>query len=119
MDSVANYVDTITRHWPLVAIVVCSLVVTYLLFIGIRAIVNRRYLLQRDTVWLEITPPASIAKTPEATEQLFSVIHGARAARQLKDRFYNRSPVMSFEIVSTRKDGILWVNAPLGFLLKL
>lgn len=109
MDSVANYVDTITRHWPLIAIVVCSLVITYLLLLVIRAIVNRRYLLQRDTVWLEITPPASITKTPEATEQLFSVIHGARAARQLKDRFYNRSPVMSFEIVSTRKDGIRYL----------
>lgn len=60
-------------------------------------------------VWLEITPPASIAKTPEATEQLFSVIHGARAARQLKEKLYNRAPVMSFEIVSTRKDGIRYL----------
>ena len=109
MDSVANYVDTITRHWPLITIVICSLVAMYLLFVLARAIINRRYLRQRDMVWLEITPPASIAKTPEATEQLFSVIHGARAARQLKERLYDRSPVMSFEIVSTRKDGIRYL----------
>lgn len=60
-------------------------------------------------VWLEITPPARIAKTPEATEQLFSVLHGNRAARVLKDRVLDRSPVMSFEIVATRKDGIRYL----------
>lgn len=60
-------------------------------------------------VWLEITPPASIAKTPEATEQLFSVLHGTRAARHLKERLLNRSPVMSFEIASTRKDGVRYL----------
>jgi hypothetical protein len=109
MDSIANYVDTITRHWPVITIVVCTLVAVYCLFVIVRAITNRRYLLRRDMVWLEITPPASIAKTPEATEQLFSVIHGARAARQLKERLYDRSPVMSFEIVSTRKDGIRYL----------
>jgi len=57
-------------------------------------------------VWIEITPPSSIAKTPEATEQLFSVIHGSLAARHIKERIMRRAPAMSFEIVSTRKDGI-------------
>lgn len=90
-------------------ITLCSLGTTYLAFVVIRAVINRQYLLQRDTVWLEITPPVSIAKTPEATEQLFSVLHGARAARSLKEKLYNRSPVMSFEIVSTRKDGIRYL----------
>lgn len=60
-------------------------------------------------VWLEITPPSSVEKTPEATEQLFSVIHGTRAARHLKDKALNRAPVMSFEIVSTRKEGIRYL----------
>ena len=60
-------------------------------------------------VWLEITPPSNIAKTPQATEQLFSVLHGARAARHLKEMLYNRSPVMSFEIASTRNDGIRYL----------
>lgn len=60
-------------------------------------------------VWIEITPPSSVAKTPEATEQLFSVIHGTRAARHLFERLLRRAPVMSFEIVSTRKDGIRYL----------
>ena len=78
-------------------------------FLVVRTLINRRFLLHRDMIWLEITPPASIAKTPEATEQLFSVIHSARAARPFKDRLIGRSPVMSFEIVSTRKDGIRYL----------
>lgn len=104
-----KYLDTFYSHWQLVLIVVTVVVITWLVFLVVRTIINRRYLLSRDMVWLEITPPANIAKTPEATEQLFSVIHGARAARQLKDKFYSRSPVMSFEIVSTRKDGIRYL----------
>tara|TARA_Y100001949_G_scaffold168683_1_gene167721 strand:- start:9079 stop:11547 length:2469 start_codon:yes stop_codon:yes gene_type:complete len=59
--------------------------------------------------WLEITPPSTIAKTPEATEQLFSVIHGTRAARPFKDKLLGRSPTFSLEIVSTRKEGIRYL----------
>lgn len=108
MDTKA-YLESIVEHWQPIAIVLATIVATYFIAIFILTLFNRRHLLHRDTVWLEITPPANIAKTPEATEQLFSVIHGARAARQLKDRLYNRSPVMSFEIVSTRKDGIRYL----------
>ncbi|MCA9328183.1 type IV secretion system DNA-binding domain-containing protein [Candidatus Saccharibacteria bacterium] len=70
---------------------------------------NRRHLKRRNTVWLEVTPPANIAKTPEATEQLFSVIHGMYATRPIKERLLRRSPVMSFEITSTKKDGIRYI----------
>ena len=73
------------------------------------ALINRRYLKNRDMIWLEVTPPATITKTPEATEQLFSVIHGMYSARILKDRLLKRSPVMSFEITSTKKDGIRYL----------
>ena len=57
-------------------------------------------------VWLELTPPASISKTPESTTQLFSVVHGFRTARTLKERLLRRTPALSFEIVSTKKQGI-------------
>lgn len=104
-----NYLNPITRRWQIAVIVVVALIVLYWALILLRTISNRRYLACRDMVWLEITPPARIAKTPEATEQLFSVLHGARAARPLKERLYNRSPVMSFEIVSTRREGIRYL----------
>lgn len=72
-------------------------------------IFNRRHLKSREMTWLEITPPSSIAKTPESTEQLFSVIHGAYSVRHIKDKILSRSPVMSFEIISTKKDGIRYL----------
>lgn len=74
-----------------------------------RIFINRRYLKSREMVWLEITPPSNIAKTPEATEQLFSVVHGTRAARTMREKILDRAPVMSFEIVSTRKEGIRYL----------
>lgn len=109
MDTQPNYVDAAIRYWPTALVIIASVIDVVVIFLVVRAVINRRFLLHRDMVWLEITPPAGIAKTPEATEQLFSVVHGARAARPFKDRLIGRSPVMSFEIVSTRKDGIRYL----------
>ncbi|HSX28490.1 MAG TPA: type IV secretion system DNA-binding domain-containing protein [Candidatus Saccharimonadales bacterium] len=104
-----NYLDTVIEHWHLIASVVVAVAVVYWALLVTRALINRRHLLRRQMVWLEITPPVNIAKTPEATEQLFSVIHGTRTARRLKDRLLGRSSVVSFEIVSTRKEGIRYL----------
>lgn len=109
MDAYTDYVSAAIRYWPVVAIIAASVVCVVIVLMIIRTIINRRFLKRRDMVWLEITPPSSIAKTPEATEQLFSVLHGSRAARTVKERMISRSPVMSFEIVSTRKDGIRYL----------
>ncbi|NCU38788.1 hypothetical protein EOL96_07105 [Candidatus Saccharibacteria bacterium] len=105
MDPTA-YLDYIVANWQLILIVAATGALAVVVIVLIRALLWRSYLLKRETVWLEITPPASIAKTPEATEQLFSVIHGTRAARRLSDKLLGRSPVSSFEIVSSRRDGI-------------
>ncbi len=105
MDPSA-YLEFIVTNWKLILALLGIFTGVVILFLIIRAIMWRHYLLRRDMVWLEITPPSTITKTPEATEQLFSVIHGTRASRSLKDRLLARSPVMSFEIVSTKSDGI-------------
>ncbi|QCT40931.1 hypothetical protein FBF24_03475 [Candidatus Saccharibacteria bacterium oral taxon 488] len=82
---------------------------TVILWLAIRFVLNRRYLRTREMVWLEITPPTTVSKTPEATEQLFSVIHGYRAARSLKERLLGRAPVTGFEIMSTKKSGVRYL----------
>jgi hypothetical protein len=106
LEHVINFFETYAVALLLLAIILAFIVglvaVTLLVF-------NRRWLIRRKIEWLEITPPASVSKTPEATEQLFSVIHGQHAARPLKDRLLRRVPVMSFEITSTRKDGIRYL----------
>jgi hypothetical protein len=70
---------------------------------------NRRHIKKRQMTWLEVTPPSLLTRTPESTEQLFSVIHGMYSNRQLQDKILSRSPVMSFEIVSTKKEGIRYL----------
>jgi len=100
------YLATVARYALTVAALVASLVLLYCLFRLITLLVNRLYLHSRTMVWLELTPPASIAKTPESTTQLFSVIHGFRTARTLKERLLRRTPAISLEIVSTKQEGI-------------
>jgi hypothetical protein len=108
MESTA-YLATIARYCLIVIAIFLAVFLLYWLVILVRAVINRRYLKQRTMVWLELTPPASIEKTPESTMQLFSVIHGLRAARPLKERLLDRTPVLDFEIVSTKRDGIRYL----------
>ena len=70
----------------------------------------RRYRLKRrDTAWLEVTPPSSVQTTPDAIEGLYSVIHGLINTRRLHDRLLRHSPVFSFEIRSTKPNGIRYL----------
>jgi hypothetical protein len=108
MESPA-YLTTIARYCLIVAIAVFVILALYWLVALAKLLINRRYLKYRVTVWLELTPPASIEKTPESTMQLFSVVHGLRAARPLKERLLDRTPVLDFEIVSTKRDGIRYL----------
>ncbi len=109
MESTADYLATALRLGSIVLGIIVLAISTAILWLTIRFVLNRRYLRTREMVWLEITPPATVAKTPEATEQLFSVIHGHRAARSLKEKLLGRSPVMSFEITSTKKHGVRYL----------
>lgn len=109
MESAADYFATALRLGSIVLCIIAFTISVVILWLAVRFVLNRRYLRTRDMVWLEITPPATVAKTPEATEQLFSVIHGHRAARSLKEKLLDRSPVMSFEITSTKKHGVRYL----------
>ncbi len=109
MDAQANYADATIRYWPVVLAIIVTVIGLVIFAVLLRTVLNRRFLKRREMVWLEITPPANIAKTPEATEQLFSVIHGTRVARSFGEKIIGRAPVFSFEIVSTRKEGIRYL----------
>lgn len=108
MGSPAN-LSTLMQYGGYLAIVLLVIAGTYLLFFCIRLFLNRRYLKRRTVLWLELTPPAQLAKTPESTVQLFSVIHGLRSARTLKDKLLGRLPTLSLEIVSTKRDGVRYL----------
>ena len=49
-------------------------------------------------IYLELIPPSYEHKTPQATQQLFSVLHG-----------FGEQTVLSVDVVSTRADGIRYI----------
>ena len=99
----------IVIYWFDITVLILCVILLVLLMTFVTRLFNRQYLKHREMVWLELTPPASITRTPEATQQLFSVIHGMYAARRLKDSILGRAPVFSFEISSTKQDGIRYL----------
>lgn len=101
-----TYLATVAYYAIQVALLLAVIALAYCLVRLITMTINRLYLHRRTMVWLELTPPASISKTPESTTQLFSVIHGFRSARTLKEKLLRRTPALSFEIVSTKQEGI-------------
>lgn len=80
----------------------------FIVIVGFRLFQWRR-VLRRKSVFLELTPPAHIARAPQATQELFTVIHGFRASRTLKQKLLRRDVVLSFEIASTRAGGIRYI----------
>lgn len=64
---------------------------------------------RRKYVFIEVTPPLEVLKTPEATEQLFTMLHSIASAQRLRDRLLRRSMAISMEVVSTRKDGVRYI----------
>ena len=101
-----TYLATVAYYAVRVALLLAVIALAYCLVRLITMTINRLYLHRRTMVWLELTPPASISKTPESTTQLFSVIHGFRSARTLKEKLLRRTPALSFEIASTKQEGI-------------
>ena len=68
-----------------------------------------KFLRNRSVTWLELTPPSHIARTPQATNELFNVIHGFHGSRTIHDKILNRPVVMSFEIASNRENGVRYL----------
>jgi hypothetical protein len=68
-----------------------------------------RRLWVRPAVCLELTPPMGADKAPEATQRLFSVLHGLRESRTLTDKLLRRQAVFSLEVTSSREQGIRYI----------
>lgn len=60
----------------------------------------------RNSVLLAITPPVASKRTPHATEELFIALWSLGNSRSLHDRFLAHMYSFSFELVSTRREGI-------------
>ncbi|MDO8658924.1 MAG: type IV secretion system DNA-binding domain-containing protein, partial [Candidatus Levybacteria bacterium] len=65
--------------------------------------------LQEPSLLLELTPPAFTEKTAYTTAQLFSVIHRLGRDKTFLEKLLGRKTRFSFEIVSSRSQGIRYV----------
>lgn len=90
---------------PYAVVVILILAVVF----TIRKFLNLRKLLIDEQVLLELTPPAFTEKTAYTTQQLFSVLHNIGSQRSLVDRLIGKKVMFSFEIVSTRTEGIRYI----------
>lgn len=80
-----------------------------LLLYLVRKFLTFKALLKQKTVFLELTPPAFTDKTSYTTKQLFSVLHNVGSQRTLMEKILGKKSIFSFEIVSTRDQGIRYI----------
>lgn len=79
--------------------------------------VRSHYYVNTKWVLLEIRVPREIAKTPQAMEQVFAGLHGAKRSGNLIDRYWEgfTSPWFSLEIVSREGVPHFYVRTPRFF----
>jgi len=83
-----------------------SLFVLVLVVKGLFVYLRVRFLMRRDLVVLEITPPAFTPRSAAATKHLFMTLHGLQRARPRKQKLLRRPVSLSFEVVATKQAGV-------------
>ena len=92
----------------ILAIFIALAAITIIIVI-LRVVVSSILYLLEKSVFLEITPPAFTQKTAYTTQQLFSVLHTIGSQRTVFERLVGKKVIFSFEIVSTREEGIRYI----------
>lgn len=69
-------------------------------------ILQRRYASRQTYLNFELLPPLEVSRSPQATQELFTVIHGLHSTQRAWQRLFGFSSPISFEIVSNRASGI-------------
>ena len=96
---------TIPNFIPFLSTIVLLLALVFLL----RKIAQIIRIVRSDQVFLELTPPAFTDKSAYTTQQLFLVLHDIGRQLTFLDRLLGFTMLFSFEIVSTRKEGIRYI----------
>ena len=92
----------------MLAIFIALAAITIIIVI-LRVVVSFILYFLEKSVFLEITPPAFTQKTAYTTQQLFSVLHTIGSQRTVFERLVGKKVIFSFEIVSTREEGIRYI----------
>jgi hypothetical protein len=98
------------KYLPWILGCIAGLILLIAIVALITKLLNWRWLMKRKLVRLELTPPASVGRTPEATQKLFAVIHGFRNIRPMREKLLHRQTTIAFEIDSTHEGGVRYVT---------
>ncbi len=106
-----------TKYIPSVnwSLILSFLVPTFLIlfFIVIIFLSIRSYLIYQviksPHTLLEIKPPKETEQSPYSTQQLFNLFHSIANQKSFIERLFKIKQPLSFEIVSTKEDGIRYV----------
>ena len=109
VQDIINKLQHFASYLPLIGLILIALVATALVIKGALRIVGLHQLLKRKVIYFELTPLAFTDKSPRATEQLFSVLHGLGSSHSWRSRLFRRKTVFSLELVSSREQGIRYI----------
>jgi hypothetical protein len=68
-----------------------------------------RGIFRQKKVFIEVTPPMEVSKSPQATEQFFHNLHSVGSTQRFRHRVLRRSIVFGLEVISSRNDGVRFV----------
>jgi uncharacterized protein DUF87/type IV secretory system conjugative DNA transfer VirD4/TraG family protein len=108
-DTIIDWLGTFATYLPWLAVIFVAGVLVSIIVVFILRLLDRHRLLRQKSVFLGLTPPANIDKSPEATQRLFSVLHGLEASRSLLDKLLGRKVVFSLEVYSAKETGIPYI----------
>jgi Helicase HerA, central domain len=94
----------------LFCLIISVTLTVWLALVLLRAVFRLRRQSRMELSFLEVTPPANIDVTPEATTSLFAVLHAFDAGGK-HNRPNRQGTCLSLEIVSSRQDGIRFIVA--------
>jgi len=109
IQEVLTWLEKLAEILPPLGIIVGGIIAVSLLVNLSRRALNIRSLLKREIVTLELTPPSTATKTPLATQQLLTVLHGLQDSRSVKEKLLRRTINFSLEIVANKKQGIRYI----------
>lgn len=109
INNTSAWLQTIVDVLPWAAL--AGIAAALAIFIAVLALdlMDFRRLFHEKVVFIELTPPTSDDKTPDATKRLFTVLYGLEASRTLTDRLLRRKIAFSLELVSTKQAGIRYI----------
>jgi hypothetical protein len=108
-SSVLNYLSLNANFFFKILLVGIAVLGIYLLSVLIIKIILLRQRINKKYIVLEVKPLRVTEQSEYTTQQLFTLIHSLAKQKPFIDRIFNIDKNFSFEIVSTKDEGIRYL----------